>query len=153
MAAKAWTDPHPIATIPVDVTGKQITPIINKQLIFLIWTYFPPIFHRHHRDFDGYEDFDAVFGFPSFVFRDPEEVFREFFGGADPFEDLLDRKLILNNHPGFLMSKRSMNARFLLFQLLDSWVVDTVLPDLLGIIIIPHITIPPINTTTLPPTP
>ena len=56
------------------------------------------IFHRHHRDFDGYEDFDAVFGFPSFVFRDPEEVFREFFGGADPFEDLLDRKLILNNH-------------------------------------------------------
>ena len=48
--------------------------------------------HRHHRDFDGYEDFDAVFGFPSFVFRDPEEVFREFFGGADPFEDLLDRK-------------------------------------------------------------
>ena len=111
------------------------------------------IFHRHHRDFDGYEDFDAVFGFPSFVFRDPEEVFREFFGGADPFEDLLDRKLILNNHPGYLMSKRSMNAHFLLFQLLDSWVVDTVLPDLLGIIIIPHITIPPINTTTLPPTP
>ena len=112
MAAKAWTDPHPIATIPVDVTGKQITPIINKQLISLIWTYFFSLFHRHHRDFDGYEDFDAVFGFPSFVFRDPEEVFREFFGGADPFEDLLDRKLILNNHPGFLMSERSMNATF-----------------------------------------
>ena len=101
MAAKAWTDPHPIATIPVDVTGKQITSIINKQLIFLIRTFFP-ISHRHHRDFDGYEDFDAVFGFPSFVFRDPEEVFREFFGGADPFEDLLDRKLILNNHRGSL---------------------------------------------------
>lgn len=59
--------------------------------------------HRHHRDFDGYEDFDAVFGFPSFVFRDPEEVFREFFGGADPFEDLLD--------PFGLMGGRHRSAR------------------------------------------
>ena len=46
--------------------------------------------HRHHHDFDGHDDFDAVFGFPNFVFRDPEEVFREFFGGRDPFEDLFD---------------------------------------------------------------
>jgi hypothetical protein len=41
--------------------------------------------------FDDLDDFD-VFGFPSFVFRDPMDVFREFFGGADPFEDLLDRE-------------------------------------------------------------
>ena len=30
--------------------------------------------------------------FPNFVVRDPEDVFREFFGGRDPFEDLFDRK-------------------------------------------------------------
>ena len=46
----------------------------------------------HHQDFDGQDEFDAVFGFPNFVFRDPEEVFREFFGGRDPFEDLFDRE-------------------------------------------------------------
>jgi DnaJ family protein B protein 6 len=50
--------------------------------------------HRHgQQDFDGVhgaDEFDAVFGFPNFVFRDPEEVFREFFGGRDPFEDLFD---------------------------------------------------------------
>lgn len=54
--------------------------------------------HRHHRHrhhhFDGHDEFDAVFGFPNFVFRDPEEVFREFFGGRDPFEDLFDRKYL-----------------------------------------------------------
>ena len=49
--------------------------------------------HRHHRDFEGHDEFDAVFGFPHFVFRDPEEVFREFFGGRDPFEDIFDSKL------------------------------------------------------------
>ncbi len=32
------------------------------------------------------------FGFTGFVFRDPFDVFREVFGGADPFEDLFDRK-------------------------------------------------------------
>ena len=37
-------------------------------------------------------ELDAVFGFPNFVFRDYEDVFREFFGGRDPFEDLFDRK-------------------------------------------------------------
>ncbi|KAF2368512.1 DnaJ domain [Trinorchestia longiramus] len=37
---------------------------------------------RHHFDpFDSYS---------SFTFRDPEEVFREFFGGSDPFADILD---------------------------------------------------------------
>lgn len=29
---------------------------------------------------------------PHFVFRDPFDVFREFFGGRDPFEDMLDRE-------------------------------------------------------------
>ena len=29
-------------------------------------------------------------GFHSFVFRDPFEIFREFFGGHDPFEDFMD---------------------------------------------------------------
>jgi len=48
--------------------------------------------HRHgQQDFEhGADEFDAVFGFPNFVFRDPEDVFREFFGGRDPFEDLFD---------------------------------------------------------------
>lgn len=36
---------------------------------------------RRHED-----DFDDVFA-GTFVFRDPEDVFREFFGGT-PFEDL-----------------------------------------------------------------
>ncbi|OXU17939.1 hypothetical protein TSAR_016559 [Trichomalopsis sarcophagae] len=35
---------------------------------------------RHEEDFD--------FNFDSFVFRDPEDVFREFFGGNSPFDDL-----------------------------------------------------------------
>ena len=29
-------------------------------------------------------------GFHSFVFRDPFDIFREFFGGRDPFEDFMD---------------------------------------------------------------
>jgi DnaJ-class molecular chaperone len=50
--------------------------------------------HRHPRDFDDdLEGFES-FGFPNFVFRDPEDVFREFFGGRDPFQDLLDRKFL-----------------------------------------------------------
>lgn len=36
------------------------------------------------------------FGIPHFVFRDPEDVFKEFFGGRDPFEELFDRKYPLN---------------------------------------------------------
>lgn len=36
---------------------------------------------RHEEDFDF--NFDNTF-----VFRDPEDVFREFFGGNSPFEDL-----------------------------------------------------------------
>ncbi|KAK4328828.1 hypothetical protein Pmani_000770 [Petrolisthes manimaculis] len=41
---------------------------------------------RHHYRFD--DDF-ADYGFPTFTFRDPEDVFREFFGG-DPFRDLFN---------------------------------------------------------------
>lgn len=35
----------------------------------------------------GAPDFEYGFGFPTFHFRDPEEVFREFFGGRDPFAE------------------------------------------------------------------
>jgi len=38
--------------------------------------------HSHHYyDDGGYDDFH------SFHFRDPQEVFREFFGGRDPFAE------------------------------------------------------------------
>ncbi|KAK8747180.1 hypothetical protein OTU49_016665 [Cherax quadricarinatus] len=40
---------------------------------------------RHHYRFE--DDFDYTF--PTFTFRDPEEVFREFFGG-DPFAELFN---------------------------------------------------------------
>ncbi|KAH8405504.1 hypothetical protein KR215_001343 [Drosophila sulfurigaster] len=40
---------------------------------------------RHHYTHD-FDDFDIMGGFP-FVFRPPEEVFREFFGGNAPFAD------------------------------------------------------------------
>ena len=26
------------------------------------------------------------------IYRDPNDVFREFFGGIDPFEEMMDRK-------------------------------------------------------------
>ena len=57
-----------------------------------------------HRGYQGQDEFDAVFGFPNFVFRDPEDVFREFFGGRDPFEDLFDR-----NENSIAMSRRRLN--------------------------------------------
>ena len=38
--------------------------------------------HYHENGFD----FDDIGGF-GFHFRDPEEVFREFFGGRDPFAE------------------------------------------------------------------
>ncbi len=57
-------------------------------------------FDRHHErhGFDIQPDLND-FGFPHFVFRDPQDVFREFFGGKDPFEELLDRKQGLNICP------------------------------------------------------
>lgn len=39
---------------------------------------------RRGQDF---ADFDHFGGF-TFTFRDPDEVFREFFGGSDPIRDL-----------------------------------------------------------------
>ncbi|XP_015039421.1 dnaJ homolog subfamily B member 6 isoform X2 [Drosophila persimilis] len=41
---------------------------------------------RHHYSTHDYDDFDIMGGFP-FVFRPPEEVFREFFGVNSPFAD------------------------------------------------------------------
>uniref|UniRef100_A0A182W9D8 J domain-containing protein n=1 Tax=Anopheles minimus TaxID=112268 RepID=A0A182W9D8_9DIPT len=41
--------------------------------------------HRRHNGNSGMDDYE-FFGFP-FTFRDPEDVFREFFGGS-PFDDL-----------------------------------------------------------------
>ena len=35
------------------------------------------------------EEEEHVHGFPSFAFRDPFDIFREFFGGADPFEEMM----------------------------------------------------------------
>lgn len=39
------------------------------------------------RDRRNYSHHERFFGFPTFTFRDPEDVFREFFRG-DPFEEL-----------------------------------------------------------------
>jgi DnaJ family protein B protein 6 len=49
----------------------------------------------HGAGFGGFDSFgfgspfDFGFGFPGFAFRDPEEVFKEFFRG-DPMADLMD---------------------------------------------------------------
>ncbi|GAB1603552.1 dnaJ homolog subfamily B member 6-like isoform X2 [Argonauta hians] len=40
-----------------------------------------------HNDGPGAPGFEFNFGYPTFHFRDPEEVFREFFGGRDPFAE------------------------------------------------------------------
>lgn len=42
---------------------------------------------RHEDDFE--------FNFNTFVFRDPEDVFREFFGGNSPFDELFAGEYIL----------------------------------------------------------
>jgi len=39
---------------------------------------------------EDWDDEDIIYGFPSFAFRDPFDIFREFFGGSDPFEDIMD---------------------------------------------------------------
>ena len=54
---------------------------------------------RFTHDFDDETDAFDSFGFPHFVFRDPEDVFKEFFGGRDPFEDLMDRKFRFRRKP------------------------------------------------------
>ncbi|CAI9727758.1 Hypothetical predicted protein [Octopus vulgaris] len=40
-----------------------------------------------HTDGHPGSGFEFSFGYPAFHFRDPEEVFREFFGGRDPFAE------------------------------------------------------------------
>ncbi|XP_071744412.1 dnaJ homolog subfamily B member 6 [Lepeophtheirus salmonis] len=50
----------------------------------------PPRYSQTRTQFRGEDLNDMVFGFPHFVFRDPNDVFREFFGTSDPFEELLD---------------------------------------------------------------
>lgn len=59
--------------------------------------------HRHHHfgaEFGQFDEFDAgmTFGFPQFVFRDPEDVFREFFGGEDPFAEIFDPFGLIGGH-------------------------------------------------------
>jgi hypothetical protein len=47
---------------------------------------------RHYGD-PG--DFGFMPGFSPFTFRDPQDVFREFFGERSPFEDLLGGGMLL----------------------------------------------------------
>ena len=37
---------------------------------------------RRHRNGHEWDEEDVAFGFPSFAFRDPFDIFREFFGGS-----------------------------------------------------------------------
>lgn len=52
--------------------------------------------HRGRRTHDPFEN-DFIFGGFPFVFRDPEEVFREFFGGS-PFDDFFNPGLSRRHH-------------------------------------------------------
>ena len=45
--------------------------------------------HRGHQEAEWPEE-DIVYGFPSFAFRDPFDIFREFFGGSDPFAEMFE---------------------------------------------------------------
>ncbi|TRY79695.1 hypothetical protein TCAL_08327 [Tigriopus californicus] len=55
-------------------------------------------FRGRHRNNVFEEGGFETFGFPHFCFRDPEDVFREAFGGIDPFEDMLDPFGLLGGH-------------------------------------------------------
>jgi len=48
-----------------------------------------PSNRRQQRAGDNFDE-EFSFGFPSFAFRDPFDIFREFFGRPDPFEEMLD---------------------------------------------------------------
>uniref|UniRef100_A0A1B6KVF6 J domain-containing protein n=1 Tax=Graphocephala atropunctata TaxID=36148 RepID=A0A1B6KVF6_9HEMI len=62
---------------------------------------------RHHHD----ADFEFGFGFP-FTFRDPEDVFREFFGGS-PFQDLFGGSRQRHSHPsGNALSSHQLFSPF-----------------------------------------
>nr|XP_029721039.1 dnaJ homolog subfamily B member 6-B-like isoform X2 [Aedes albopictus] len=52
--------------------------------------------HRRHNGGGIHDEFDIFGGFP-FTFRDPEEVFREFFGGS-PFEEIF--RVTSHHHNG-----------------------------------------------------
>lgn len=45
---------------------------------------------RQHRGETEWPEEDFVYGFPSFAFRDPFDIFREFFGGNDPFAEMFE---------------------------------------------------------------
>ncbi|XP_037069343.1 dnaJ homolog subfamily B member 6-B-like isoform X2 [Pollicipes pollicipes] len=49
-------------------------------------------YQHHHHHHGGFPDDDFNFLFTGFTFRDPEDVFREFFG-SDPLSDLLNGML------------------------------------------------------------
>ncbi|XP_055390094.1 dnaJ homolog subfamily B member 6 [Condylostylus longicornis] len=60
----------------------------------------PRYHHRssgRHGGFQEFDDFDPTGGF-HFVFRPPEEVFKEFFGVHSPFADLFDEH-VNSHHP------------------------------------------------------
>merc|ERR1719400_1803023 len=46
--------------------------------------------HRR-RPRHGEEWGEEIYGFPSFAFRDPFDIFREFFGGNDPFAEMFQQ--------------------------------------------------------------
>ncbi|KAH8372813.1 hypothetical protein KR009_005170 [Drosophila setifemur] len=61
---------------------------------------------RHHYNTHNFDDFDIMGGFP-FVFRPPEEVFREFFGVNSPFADFFrDANGYSNGMTGSTSSRR-----------------------------------------------
>ncbi|EAA00464.5 AGAP012194-PA [Anopheles gambiae str. PEST] len=62
--------------------------------------------HRRHNGSSGMDDFE-FFGFP-FTFRDPEDVFREFFGGS-PFDELF-RSMFSLTHIHVLRHGRRANG-------------------------------------------
>lgn len=52
--------------------------------------------------------------FSSFTFRNPEDVFREFFGGRDPFTDLFGKPFLcvhLRGTDGMLFSELKLGLR------------------------------------------
>jgi len=52
------------------------------------------------------------FGFPGFVFRDPEDVFREFFGGSDPFADFFGNGFHQHHHAGNRQQQNQVSSNF-----------------------------------------
>ena len=76
-----------------------------------------------HADFGAFDPFNFGFGFgPGFAFRDPEDVFRDFFKG-DPMADLMDD--FFGNDPFFSSTKNILNLTFLhLFYLFSLFLMQ-----------------------------